>query len=55
VEAAAPDSWRALVGSGSGLVGLGHFGASAPGDTVYEHMGLTTEAVVAALEQQLAN
>ncbi|MEX0386784.1 transketolase [Spiribacter onubensis] len=55
VEAAASDSWRALVGSESGLVGLRHFGASAPGDTVYEHMGLTTEAVVAALEQQLAN
>ncbi|MEX0431117.1 transketolase [Spiribacter insolitus] len=55
VEAATPDSWRALVASESGLVGLRHFGASAPGGTVYEHMGLTTEAVVAALEQQLAN
>ena len=55
VEAAAPDSWRALVGDDAGLVGLHGFGASAPGEAVYAHMGLTTEAVVAALEQQLAN
>lgn len=53
VEAAVPDSWRALVRHESGLVGLRQFGASAPGDTVYGHMGLTAEAVVSALEQQL--
>jgi transketolase len=53
VEAAVPDSWRALVGDERGLVGLRQFGASAPGDTVYRHMGLTADAVVSALEQQL--
>ncbi|KAF0283131.1 transketolase [Spiribacter roseus] len=53
VEAAQPDSWRALVRHDVGLVGLRQFGASAPGDRVYEHMGLTTDAVVSALEQQL--
>jgi transketolase len=54
VEAAAPDSWRGLVSHDAGLVGLSGFGASAPADTVYAHMGLTTAAVVAAVESQLA-
>lgn len=54
VEAAAPDSWRGLVSSDAGLVGLSGFGASAPGDTVYEWMGLTAAAVVTAVESQLA-
>lgn len=53
VEAAVPDSWRVLVGNEAGLVGLREFGVSAPGDTAYEQMGLTAEAVVSALEQQL--
>ena len=54
VEAAAPDSWRAFVADERGLVGLNGFGASAPAAEVYEHMGLTTEAVVAAFKAQLA-
>ncbi len=53
VEAALPDSWRGLVGATGALVGLHGFGASAPADAVYAHMGLTTDAVVAALEAQL--
>jgi transketolase len=53
VEAAAPDSWRAFVADERGLVGLSGFGASAPAGQVYEHMGLTTEAVVSAFKAQL--
>mgnify|MGYP003564652509 FL=1 len=53
VEAAVPDSWRAFVPNEVGLVGLRSFGASAPAGVVYEYMGLTTEAVVAAVEAQL--
>ncbi len=55
VEAAAPDSWRAFVPNEVGLVGLTSFGASAPADAVYREMGLTTEAVVAAIEAQSAS
>jgi len=54
VEAAAPDSWYRLVGDRGDVVGLNGFGASAPGSVVYEHMGLTADAVVSALESRLA-
>lgn len=55
VEAALPTSWQALVGATGTLVGLDDFGASAPAETVYKHMGLTTDAVVSALKSQLGS
>jgi transketolase len=30
------------------------FGASAPGDVLFKHFGITTEAVVAAVKKTLA-
>ena len=53
VEAAAPDSWYRLIGDHGAVVGLEGFGASAPADAVYQAMGLTTEAVVTAVESRL--
>ena len=35
--------------------GLDSFGASAPADKLYQHFGITTEAVVAAARAQLAH
>ncbi|WP_440996471.1 transketolase [Arhodomonas sp. SL1] len=45
VEAGLPDPWWPLVGPAGRVVGVEGFGESAPGDAVYEHFGVTAEAV----------
>ncbi len=45
-EAGSPDSWYRYTGSAGRVLGITRFGASAPGDKVYRHLGLTTEALV---------
>jgi transketolase len=49
VEAAHPDYWRRYVGLDGGVVGIASFGASAPAPALFEHFGITVEAVVEAL------
>jgi transketolase len=44
VEAAHPQSWYRWIGEGD-VVGLDHFGASAPYQRLYQEFGLTGEAV----------
>ena len=51
VEAAASLSWTGIVGLDGTVVGLDRFGASAPFQTVYEKLGLTAEAVAAAVRK----
>ncbi|HKJ95845.1 MAG TPA: hypothetical protein VKA32_09485, partial [Gammaproteobacteria bacterium] len=46
VEAGVADSWLPLVGPDGDVVAMRGYGESAPGRDVYEHFGLTTEAVV---------
>ena len=53
VEAGVPDSWFSLVGSCGRVLALHTYGASAPGGDVYQHFGLTTEAVVEAVQTLL--
>lgn len=48
VEAGATGCWYKYVGSQGKVVGLDHFGASAPYKTLYKEFGLTPEAVVKA-------
>ena len=48
VEAAAVDYWHKWVGMDGKIIGMRSFGASAPGDVLMEHFGLTADAVVAA-------
>ncbi len=48
VEAAIQQSWGPLLGSNSAFVGMSGFGASAPADELYEHFGITVDAVVNA-------
>jgi len=48
IEAAHPMSWYHWVGSDGAVLGLEHFGASAPYKELYEHFGLTVEKVVEA-------
>ncbi|MDR2820085.1 MAG: transketolase [Desulfovibrio sp.] len=45
-EAAAPDYWRKYVGLDGAVLGMPHFGASAPANDLYEHFGLTVDRVV---------
>ncbi len=54
VEAGVTGFWRQYVGLDGAVVGLDSFGASAPADKLYQHFGITTEAVVAAAREQLA-
>ncbi len=48
VEAAIQQGWGPLLGCNSAFVGMTGFGASAPADELYEHFGITVDAVVAA-------
>ena len=47
VEAASPFGWERYVGPGGAIIGVNHFGASAPGPEVMTHFGFTVENVVA--------
>jgi transketolase len=61
VEAAHPDFWRKYVGLEGAVAGIAGFGESAPAAALYEHFGLTANAVavkvialVGSVEQPLA-
>jgi transketolase len=46
VEAGSPQGWDKYVGCEGKVIGLAHFGASAPGEIVMENFGFTVENVV---------
>ncbi len=48
IEAGSPQGWARWVGEHGVVIGLDHFGASAPYQDLYSHFGLTAVAVVAA-------
>jgi transketolase len=45
VEAASPVGWHEFVGDEGKIIGIDHFGASAPFETLYENFGLTAEKI----------
>jgi len=53
VEAGAKLGWEHYVGLEGAVVGLDHFGASAPYKTIYEHFGITPQAVIDAAKRVL--
>ncbi|MBT9490348.1 MAG: transketolase [Rubrivivax sp.] len=53
VEAAHPDFWRKYVGRRGAVVGIATYGESAPAPALYQHFGLTAEAVAAAVRRLL--
>jgi transketolase len=53
VEAGSTLGWGGYVGLEGEVVGLDHFGASAPGPDVYRDVGLTAEAVAGAVRRTL--
>jgi transketolase len=46
VEAAGPMSWHRWVGSDGQIIGITHFGESAPAKRIFEELGFTAENVV---------
>ena len=53
VEAGRSMGWHRYVGLAGRVVGLEHFGASAPYQTLYTSFGITADSVVAAVEELL--
>ncbi len=53
VEAAIRQGWGPLLGCNSAFVGMTGFGASAPADKLYEHFGITADAVAEAAKSLL--
>ncbi|CAE6849815.1 transketolase [Paraburkholderia aspalathi] len=53
IEAAAGDFWRKYVGLSGAVIGLSHFGESAPAETLYEEFGITVDAIVDAVNLTL--
>ena len=55
VEAAHPDFWRKYVGLEGRVIGIASFGESAPAAALYEHFGLTANAVADAVAAVVAD
>ncbi len=48
IEAASTFGWRKWAGDEGAMIGIDHFGASAPGEEILKHFGFTAEHVTAA-------
>jgi transketolase len=48
IEAGSPQGWERYVGDQGRIIGLNHFGASAPYKTLYQQFGITVERVIEA-------
>jgi transketolase len=55
VEAGATQSWWRYVGLDGEIVGIDHFGASAPAKDLFKAYGFTAERVIAAIDKVLEN
>jgi transketolase len=53
IEAAAPFGWDRWIGPDGAFLGMRGFGASAPYKALYEHFGITPQAVVEAVKARL--
>ena len=49
IEGACEMSWEKFIGDEGKFIGMHTYGASAPADKLYEHFGITAEAVVSAV------
>ena len=52
-EAGVSQGWYRWLGHEDGFVGMNSFGASAPAGDLYNHFGITAQAIVAAVEARL--
>ena len=53
VEAGLSMGWERYIGRDGGFVGMTGFGASAPGDQLFEHFGITAANVVKAVKDRI--
>src|SRR5262249_38124572 len=53
VEAAVRFGWDRWIGPGGAFIGMGGFGASAPGEALFPHVGITPERVAEAARSLL--
>jgi transketolase len=53
VEAGIRQGWDGFIGREGGFIGMDSFGASAPGGDLFNHFGITTEAVIAKAKEML--
>ncbi len=54
IEAAVRFGWDAVIGPDGDFIGMSSFGASAPAKALYQHFGITAEAVVEAASKRLS-
>jgi transketolase len=52
IEAASGFGWERWLGGEGIFIGMTGFGASAPGDILYQHFGITEAAIVAAVKRK---
>jgi transketolase len=55
VEAGLTGGWERWIGEEGSAVGLDHFGASAPSETLFEEYGITSERIAAEVRRILAS
>jgi transketolase len=53
VEAGIKQGWERFIGEDGAFIGMSSFGASAPAEVLYEKFGITTGAVIAAVQARL--
>jgi len=53
IEAAGPVGWEKYVGEDGIIIGMKDFGASAPYQDLYQHFGITAEAIIKAVQTKL--
>jgi transketolase len=53
VEAASPFGWARWAGDDGTIIAIDHYGASAPGETIFKNFGFTAENVTAAALRQV--
>jgi transketolase len=51
IEAATPFGWLEWVTEDGAVIGIDHFGASAPGERLFEEFGFTRDAAIAAVRR----
>lgn len=54
VEAGIRQGWSPLLNREDGFIGMDGFGASGPGGELFEHFGITTQAIVSKAKEMLA-
>ena len=53
IEAGVKFGWERYVGRDGIIIGMDSFGASAPADKLYDHFGITADAIVSAVKNKL--